>query len=87
VETVHGVKGESLDAVLYFADKDHVEALISGTNTEIGRIGYVALTRARNLFWLGVPEESVGIFRERLLGHGFAEIYLDRTQQGVNLGA
>jgi hypothetical protein len=87
VETVHGVKGESLDAVLYLADKDHVEALISGTNTEIGRIGYVALTRARNLFWLGVPEDCVGIFRESLLGHGFAEILLDRTQQGANPGA
>jgi hypothetical protein len=86
VETVHGVKGESLDAVLYLADKDHVEALISGTNTEIGRIGYVALTRARNLFWLGVPEDCVGIFREGLLGHGFAEILLEGTQQGANPG-
>lgn len=87
VETVHGVKGESLDAVLYLADKEHVEALTSGTNTEIGRIGYVALTRARNLFWLGVPEDCVGLFRESLLGHGFAEILLDRTQQGANPGA
>ena len=86
VETVHGVKGESLDAVLYLADKDHVEALISGTNTEIGRIGYVALTRARNLFWLGVPEDCVRIFRERLLGHGVAEILLEGTQQGANPG-
>jgi len=87
VETVHGVKGESLDAVLYLADKEHVEALTSGTNTEVGRIGYVALTRACNLFWLGVPEDCVGIFRESLLGHGFAEIFLDRTQQGASPGA
>jgi hypothetical protein len=87
VETVHGVKGESLDAVLYLAERDHIEALISGTNTELGRIGYVALTRARNLFWLGVPEDCAAIFREDLLGHGFAEILLDSTQQGTNTGA
>lgn len=87
VETVHGVKGESLDAVLYLADKEHIEALTSGTNTEIGRIGYVALTRARNLFWLGVPEDCVGIFRESLVGHGFAEILLDRMEQDANSGA
>jgi len=87
VETVHGVKGESLDAVLYLADKDHVKALLSGTNTEIGRIGYVAVTRARNLFWLGVPEDCVGTFREGLAGHGFTEILLDSAQQCANPGA
>jgi serine/threonine-protein kinase HipA len=40
----------------------------------------------RNLFWLGVPEDCVGIFRERLLGHGFAENLLEGTQQGANPG-
>ena len=48
IETIHGVKGESLDAVLYLAKKEHLKSLLEGTDTELGRIGYVALTRARN---------------------------------------
>jgi UvrD/REP helicase N-terminal domain/AAA ATPase domain len=73
VETIHGVKGESLDAVLYLADKEHVKAMVSGTGTELGRIGYVALTRARDLFWLGVTKEDADIFREALVNHLFVE--------------
>ncbi len=52
VETVHQVKGESIGAVLYVANKANITALLDGTATEEGRIGYVALTRAKNLFWL-----------------------------------
>jgi superfamily I DNA/RNA helicase len=73
VETIHGVKGESLDAVLYLADKDHVKALVNGTGTELGRIGYVALTRARDLFWLAIKKEDVEIYRSALLKHTFIE--------------
>lgn len=73
VDTVHQVKGESLDAVLYLAAKDHVEALLAGVDTEIGRIGYVAITRARNLLWLGVPANSVAGLRSGLLARGFQE--------------
>ena len=73
VETIHGVKGESLDAVLYLADRDHVKAMIDGTSTELGRIGYVALTRARNLFWLGLTKEDSETCRDALLQHGFVE--------------
>ncbi len=36
IETVHQVKGESLDAVLYVAGKEHVEALLAGVGTEVG---------------------------------------------------
>lgn len=74
IETVHQVKGESLDAVLYLAAKDHVEALLAGVDTEVGRIGYVAVTRARNLFWLGVPAASVDALRPALLATGFQEV-------------
>lgn len=77
VETIHGVKGESLDAVLYLADKEHVEALVNGTGTELGRIGYVALTRARNLFWLGLTKTDANIYRSLLTGHGFVERQYD----------
>ena len=74
VDTVHQVKGESLDAVLYLAAKDHVTALLAGVDTELGRIGYVAVTRARNLLWLGVPASALAELRPALLGHGFQEI-------------
>lgn len=74
VDTVHQAKGESLDAVLYLATKDHVEKLLAGVDTELGRIGYVAVTRARNLFWLGVPEKAIAQLRPALLEKGFLEI-------------
>lgn len=73
VDTVHQAKGESLDAVLYLAAKDHVTALLSGVDTEVGRIGYVAVTRARNLLWLGVPAGAFAELRPALLSHGFQE--------------
>jgi hypothetical protein len=80
VETIHGVKGESLDAVLYLADKDHVKAMLDGTGTELGRIGYVALTRARNLFWLGLLADDAATYRNALLQHSFVE--RDYTKSG-----
>ncbi|MRW88399.1 AAA family ATPase [Duganella sp. FT80W] len=58
VDTVHQVKGESIGAVLYVATEQHARGLIAGTATENGRIGYVALTRARDIFWLAVPLAS-----------------------------
>jgi superfamily I DNA/RNA helicase len=58
VDTVHQVKGESIGAVLYIATEQHASALIAGAGTENGRIGYVALTRARDIFWLAVPQQS-----------------------------
>jgi hypothetical protein len=73
IDTVHQVKGESLDAVLYMATKTHVQALVDGVGTEDGRIGYVALTRARDLFWLGVPENSLAELKGPLLTLGFKE--------------
>lgn len=73
VDTVHQVKGESLDAVLYLAAKDHVSALLAGVDTEVGRIGYVAVTRARNLLWLGVPANALAELRPILLAQGFQE--------------
>lgn len=68
--TVHKVKGESLDAVLYVAKKPHVRALLDGTGTEDGRIGYVALTRARDLFVLAVPETCLPEFEPELQAAG-----------------
>lgn len=73
MDTVHQAKGESLDAVLYLANREHVNALLAGVNTEVGRIGYVAVTRARNLLWLGVPANALEELRPVLLAHGFQE--------------
>lgn len=74
VDTVHKAKGESLDAVLYMATREHIEAMLDGVATEVGRIGYVAVTRARNLLWLGVPAAALPGIRHRLLDAGFREV-------------
>lgn len=74
VDTVHQAKGESLDAVLYMATKDQVAELLAGVDTEVGRIGYVAVTRARNLLWLGVPANAIEELRPALLARGFQEV-------------
>ena len=73
IDTVHKAKGESLDAVLYMATREHIEAMLDGVATEVGRIGYVAVTRARNLLWLGVPAAALPALRQRLLDAGFRE--------------
>jgi superfamily I DNA/RNA helicase len=73
VDTVHQAKGESLDAVLYLANREHVNALLAGVDTEVGRIGYVCVTRARNLLWLGVPANALEELRPALLARGFQE--------------
>lgn len=72
-DTVHQAKGESLDAVLYLANRQHIDALLAGVTTEVGRIGYVAATRTRNLLWLGVPANALEELRPTLLECGFQE--------------
>lgn len=74
VETVHQVKGESIGAVLFVTKKANVTALLSGTGDEEGRIGYVAVTRAKNLFWLAVPHSSLKELRGALVKAGFIEL-------------
>ena len=71
VTTVHKVKGESISAVLYAADKKHVRALLNGTEAELGRIGYVAVTRARDLLVLAIPETAVKELEADLMTVGF----------------
>lgn len=71
VSTVHQVKGESIEAVMYVANKEQIRAMIDGTDTEVGRIGYVAATRARNLLVLAVPENCMAEFEPELIGCGF----------------
>jgi hypothetical protein len=74
VSTVHQVKGESIPAVMYVAKKQNVRELLDGTGSEEGRIGYVALTRACDLFVLAVPEADIGSFEAELLEKGFQKL-------------
>lgn len=53
VSTVHKVKGESIGGVLYICNRSHLDEMLGGTATEVGKIGYAALTRARDLFVWG----------------------------------
>ena len=70
VDTVHAAKGESLDAVLYITTRAHLDGLLGGTGTEIGRIGYVAVTRPRDLLWIGVPAADFEASRAALEAAG-----------------
>lgn len=58
VDTVHKVKGESIRVVMYLARTEDANALVHGTRTEEGRIGYVAATRAEELLILGIPTSA-----------------------------
>lgn len=66
VDTVHQSKGEGIGAVMYIVTKDHAKKLINGTGTELGRIGYVAITRARDYFVLALPDSSEKELKEEL---------------------
>lgn len=74
IDTVHKAKGESLDSVLYMTTKEHAQALLGGVATEVGRIGYVAATRARDLLWVAVPHSALNELRPTLLARGFKEV-------------
>lgn len=74
IDTVHKAKGESLDAVLYMCTKEHAQARLDGVSTEVGRIGYVAATRARDLLWVAVPYNSLNDLRRQFLAKGFKEV-------------
>ena len=58
-ETIHQVKGESINAVLLLGSSKFfnsvVNAINSNANTEDRRLAYVAMTRARHLLLIGLP--------------------------------
>ena len=59
-DTIHQVKGESIDAVLVIGNtrfwNSVMAAARSGDNTEDRRLAYVAMTRARHLLVVGLPK-------------------------------
>jgi hypothetical protein len=73
--------GASLDAVLYVTNKEHALALLDGVSTEVGRIGYVAATRARDLLWVAVPHSALKELRPMLLARGFKEVGVAPARQ------
>ena len=59
-DTIHQVKGESIDAVLVIGSPKFwnsvMAAVRSGENTEDRRLAYVAMTRARHLLVVALPK-------------------------------
>ena len=59
-DTIHQVKGESIDAVLVIGSTKFWNSVIAavqrGENTEDRRLAYVAMTRARHLLVVGLPK-------------------------------
>lgn len=73
VKTVHQVKGQSIDAVLYLLRSSDVSKLLAGPIHEDGRIGYVALTRARDLLVVALPNTIKAEIIERFRNAGFSD--------------
>jgi superfamily I DNA/RNA helicase len=74
IRTVHQVKGESLEAVLWVLNARDVGSLLQGTATSEGRIGYVATTRAEDLLIIGVPDNCDKSRQSRLAELGFVPL-------------
>lgn len=71
--TVHSAKGEGIPAVLYLTTKKDLDALVTGTTDEEGRIGFVAVTRARDLLVIGIPANTGKDVVDTLVQHGFVD--------------
>jgi superfamily I DNA/RNA helicase len=71
IKTVHKVKGEGIDAVLYIAKKGDLDKMLAGTGSEDGRIGYVAVTRAKDLLLVAIPANTAPAVISDLEAKGF----------------
>jgi superfamily I DNA/RNA helicase len=74
-ETIHQVKGESIDGVLLLGSAKFfnsvVTAIEAGENTEERRLAYVAMTRARHALLLGLPASHFDSHSEKWVRWGF----------------
>ena len=74
-DTIHQVKGESIDAVLVIGSTKFwnsvMAAVQSGDNTEDRRLAYVAMTRARHLLVVGLPKSHFDKHAETWVEWGF----------------
>lgn len=73
VRTVHQAKGQSIDAVLYVLRSSDVSKLLAGPIHEDGRIGYVGLTRARDLLVVALPKTTKAELVKRFRDAGFSD--------------
>uniref|UniRef100_UPI003341564F ATP-dependent helicase n=1 Tax=Castellaniella defragrans TaxID=75697 RepID=UPI003341564F len=71
--TVHSAKGEGIPAVMYLTNKGDLDALVAGTGDEEGRIGFVAVTRGRDLLVVAIPSETSDEVVTKLKACGFAD--------------
>ena len=74
-DTIHQVKGESIDAVLVIGSSRFwnsvVKAVKDGVNSEDRRLAYVAMTRARHLLLVGLPQGHFDSHCEMWVEWGF----------------
>jgi superfamily I DNA/RNA helicase len=77
-DTIHQVKGESIDAVLVLGSKGFwnsvVKAAENGLNTEDKRLAYVAMTRARHVLLVSLPTAHYAKKIGRWKSWGFREL-------------
>jgi hypothetical protein len=75
-ETIHKVKGESIDAVLVLGSvkfwNSVVTSISNGENAEDRRLAYVAMSRARDLLVVSLPRSHFEKHSKKWLGWGFA---------------
>jgi superfamily I DNA/RNA helicase len=71
--TVHSAKGEGIPAVMYLMTNKHLTAMLAGTTTEEGRIGFVAVTRARDLLVVAIPKATSSSALRKLRNLGFRD--------------
>jgi len=74
-ETIHQVKGESIDAVLVLGGvkfwNSVVDSVVSGENSENRRLAYVAMTRARHILVVGLPASHFNKYAAQWTEWGF----------------
>ena len=74
-ETIHQVKGESIDGVLVLGSAKFFNAVVksieSNENTEERRLAYVAMTRARHTLLIGLPASHYDKHVSSWKGWGF----------------
>ena len=75
-ETIHQVKGESIDGVLVLGSAKFwnsvVDSVMTGTSSEDRRLAYVAMTRARHVVALGLPVSHYDNHAEKWIAWGFS---------------
>ena len=74
-ETIHQVKGESIDAVLVLGSAKYWDSVVKSVeineNTEERRLAYVAMTRARHFLAIGLPASHFDKHIDNWVGWGF----------------